>query len=145
MEKGFHIHLNREDSKNIYLSIESIKRRRNYEIIFRETSIFWNEHMKHFQNDFNHFYHVLELTFVNNSTDIVWEIIDESDEKISLRINYNPGILIFGFDITIEILREEDRILRLIKRIDKLEKDNEYILKLIQPFEEEIKKFKFDN
>ena len=144
MDKKYQIHLNRNDPKNIYLSIESIKQKMKYEIIFRETSLLWNEHMKHFQNDFDHFYHVLELTFANNSTDIVWNIVNECDETLSLNINYNPGILIFGFDITIEIPREEDRIERLIKKIERLEKENEYILSLIQPFEENIKNFKFD-
>jgi hypothetical protein len=115
-----------------------------YEIIFRETSLLWNEHMKHFQNDFDHFYHVLELTFTNNPTDIIWNIVNECDETLSLNINYNPGILIFGFDITIEIPREEDRIERLIRKIERLEKENEYILNLIRPFEENIKNFKFD-
>ena len=144
MEKGYLIHLNRVDSKNIYLSLESIQRKIKYEIIFRESSLLWNEHMKHFQNDFGHFYRVLELTFANNSTGILWEITDETDEKISLNITYNPGILIFGFDITIEIPREESRIEQLIRRIDKLERENEYILNLIRPFEENIKNFKFD-
>jgi len=144
MEKGYLIHLNREDPKNIYLSLESMQRKVKYEIIFRETSLLWNEHMKHFQNDFDHFYRVLELTFANNSTDILWKVVNECDEKISLNINYNPGILIFGFDITIEVPREEDRFEQLIRRIDKLERENEYILNLIRPFEENIKNFKFD-
>ena len=101
--------------------------------------------MKHFQNDFYHFYRVLELIFVNKSSDIKWKIVEELDEKLSLNLNYNPGILIFGFDITIEIPREEDKYERLIKRIIKLEEENKYILSLIQPFEENIKNFKFDN
>ena len=144
MDKKYQIHLNRNDPKNIYLSIESIKQKMKYEIIFRETSLLWNEHMKHFQNDFDHFYRVLELTFANNSTGILWEVVNECDEKILLNINYNPGILIFGFDIKIEIPREESRIEQLIRRIDKLERENEYILNLIRPFEENIKNFKFD-
>ena len=144
MDKKYKIHLNRDDPKNIYLSIENINLRMKYEIIFRETSLFWNEHMKHFQNDFDHFYRVLELTFVNHSTDIVWNIVNECDETLSLNINYNPGILIFGFNITIKIPREEDRIERLIKKVERLEKENEYILSLIRPFEENIKNFKFD-
>ena len=145
MEQGFLIDLNRVDSKNIYLSLESIQRKVKYEIIFRETSLIWNEHMKHFQNDFDHFFRVLELTFANNSKDIIWKVVNECDEKISLNIIYNPGILIFGFDITIEVPREEGRIEQLIRRIEKLERENKYILSLIQPFEENIKNFKFDN
>ena len=145
MDKKYQIHLNNNESNNIYLSIENINERKKYEIIFREASLFWNEHMKHFQNDFYHFYRVLELIFVKKSSDIKWNIVEELDEKLSINLNYNPGIFIFGFNITIEIPREEDKYEWLIKRIIKLEEENKYILSLIQPFEENIKNFKFDN
>ena len=82
MDKKYQIHLNNNESNNIYLSIENINERKKYEIIFREASLFWNEHMKHFQNDFYHFYRVLELIFVKKSSDIKWNIVEELDEKL---------------------------------------------------------------
>ena len=139
MDKKYQIHLNNNESNNIYLSIENINERKKYEIIFREASLFWNEHMKHFQNDFYHFYRVLELIFVKKSSDIKWNIVEELDEKLSLNLNYNPGILIFGFDITIEIPREEDRLERLIKKVEKIEKENKYLLNLFKD-QKELKK-----
>ena len=136
MNKEYQINLNRDKLKNAYLSIENMNERTKYEITLSEASSFWIQHMKHFQNDFNHFYGVLELTFMNQSNEVKWEVIKEMDEKLFLKIHYNPGIQIFGFDITIEIPREEDRMERLIKKIEKLEKDNRYILDFIQSFKD---------
>ena len=66
------------------------------------------------------------------SKEIQWKITKEEEEKISLNINYNPGLEIFGFNITFDILREEDRMERLIKKVEKLEKENQYILNLLK-------------
>ena len=42
------------------------------------------------------------------------------------------GLEIFGVNITFDILREEDRMERLIKKVEKLEKENQYILNLLK-------------
>ena len=139
MDTNYQIHLNRIKKKDIYLSIENKNERTKYEITFSEASPFWIQRMKYFQNDFDHFYRTLELIFVNQSKGMKWKITKEMKEKLFINITYDPGILIFGFDITFEIPREEDRIERLVKKVEKLEEENRYILDLIHSFEDKFK------
>tara|TARA_B100000963_G_C22504284_1_gene615282 strand:+ start:603 stop:1028 length:426 start_codon:yes stop_codon:yes gene_type:complete len=139
MDTDYQIHLNRIKNKDIFLSIENKNERTKYEITFSEASPFWIQYMKFFQNDFNHFYRTLELIFVNQSKGMKWKITNEMKEKLFINITYDPGILIFGFDITFEIPREEDRIERLIKKVEKLEEENRYMLTLIHSLEDKCK------
>ena len=138
MDDKYQIHLNRIEKKDIYLSVENKNERTKYEITFSESSSFWIQHMKFFQNDFDQFYRSLNIVFDNQSKGMQWKIIKETNEKISINMKYDPGILIFGFDITFEVPREEDRIERLVKKVEKLEKENQTILKLIQSFEDKL-------
>tara|TARA_Y100000590_G_scaffold466279_1_gene641089 strand:+ start:1796 stop:2203 length:408 start_codon:yes stop_codon:yes gene_type:complete len=128
MDNKYCIYLEKDESKNIYLSVENIKEHTKYEISINEISPFWLKNMKYFQHDFNNFYRILNLVFEKNSKEIQWKITEEKEENISLNINYNPGLEIFGFNITFDIPREEDRMERLIKKVEKLEKENQYIL-----------------
>ena len=120
------------EKKKIYLSVENLKEHTKYEIFINEISPFWLKNMKYFQHDFDNFYRILDLVFEKKSKEIQWNITKEEEEKISLNINYNPGLEIFGFNITFDILREEDRMGRLIKKVEKLEKENKYILNLLE-------------
>ena len=120
------------EKKKIYLSVENLKEHTKYEIFINEISPFWLKNMKYFQHDFDNFYRILDLVFEKKSKEIQWNITKEEEEKISLNINYNPGLEIFGFNITFDILREEDRMERLIKKVEKLEKENKYILNLLE-------------
>ena len=132
MDKQYHILINKDKKKNIYLSVENIKEHMKYEIHINEISPFWLKNMKYFQHDFDNFYRILDLVFEKKSKEIQWKITKEEEEKISLNINYNPGLEIFGFNITFDILREEDLMERLIKKVEKLEKENKYILNLLE-------------
>ena len=120
------------EKKKIYLSVENLKEHTKYEIFINEVSPFWLKNMKYFQHDFDNFYRILDLVFEKKSKEIQWKITKEEEEKISLNINYNPGLEIFGFNITFDILREEDLMERLIKKVEKLEKENKYILNLLE-------------
>ena len=139
MDTDYQIHLNRIKNKDIFLSIENKNERTKYEITFSEASPFWIQYMKFFQSDFHHFYRTLELIFVNQSKGMKWKITNEMKEKLFINITYDPGILIFGFDITFEIPREEDRIERLTKKVEKLEEENRYMLTLIHSLEGKCK------
>lgn len=139
MDTNYQVHLNRIKKKDIYLSIENKNERTKYEITFSEASPFWIQYMKFFQNDFHHFYRTLELIFVNQSKGMKWKITNEMKEKLFINITYDPGILIFGFDITFEIPREEDRIEQLIKKVEKIEEENRYMLTLIHSLEDKFK------
>ena len=132
MDNKYRIYLSVVTEKEIYLSVENIKEHTKYDISINEISPFWLNHMKYFQNDFDNFYSILDLAFEKKSKEIQWKITKEEEEKISLNINYNPGLEIFGFNITFDILREEDRMERLIKKVEKLEKENQYILNLLK-------------
>ena len=114
--------------KKIYISVENLKEHTKYEIHINEISPLWLSNMKYFHHDFDNFYRILDLAFVNNSKEIQWKIMKEEEEKISLNINYNPGLEIFGFNITMEIPREEDKTEQLMKKVKKLENDITYIL-----------------
>ena len=132
MDNKYRIYLSVVTEKEIYLSVENIKEHTKYDISINEISPFWLKHMKYFQNDFDNFYRILDLAFEKKSKEIQWKITKEEEEKISLNINYNPGLEIFGFNITFDILREEDRMERLIKKVEKMEKENQYILNLLK-------------
>ena len=129
MERDYIIFLDKDKENKVYLSIENKNERNKYEVYLNEISPFWLRNMKYFKNDFNHFYDILELVFIKKSKDIQWEILEETEQKIELNICYNPGLIIFGFDIIIELPREGDRIEKLIKKVEKLEKENKEILK----------------
>ena len=137
MDNKYRIYLAKDEKKNIYLSVENIKEHTKYEISINEISPFWLKNMKYFQHDFNNFYRILDLVFEKNSKEIRWKITEEKEEKISLNINYNPGLEIFGFNITFDILREKDLVERLTKKVEKLEKENQYILNLLKEKEKE--------
>tara|TARA_B100000686_G_C16785292_1_gene974801 strand:+ start:388 stop:810 length:423 start_codon:yes stop_codon:yes gene_type:complete len=134
MDNQYRIYLDKEENKKkkIYISVENLKEHTKYEIHINEISPLWLLNMKYFHHDFDNFYRILDLAFVNNSKEIQWKIMKEEEEKISLNINYNPGLEIFGFNITFDIFREEDRVERLIKKVEKLEKENQYILSLLK-------------
>ncbi len=129
MDTNYIIFLDKDKENKVYLSIENKSERNKYEVYLNEISPFWLRNMKYFKNDFNHFYDILELVFIKKSKDIQWEILEETEQKIELNICYNPGLIIFGFDIIIELPREGDRIEKLIKKVEKLEKENKEILK----------------
>ncbi len=129
MERDYIVLLDKDKENKVYLSIENKNERNKYEVYLNEISPFWLRNMKYFKNDFNHFYDILELVFIKKSKDIQWEILEETEQKIELNICYNPGLIIFGFDIIIELPREGDRIEKLIKKVEKLEKENKEILK----------------
>ena len=128
MDKQYHILINKDKKKNIYLSVENIKEHMKYEIHINEISPFWLKNMKYFQHDFDNFYHILDLAFVDNSNEIKWSIKNETEKSLILNIIYNPGLEIFGFNITMEIPREEDKTEQLIKKVKKLENEITYIL-----------------
>ncbi len=129
MERDYIVLLDKDKENKVYLSIENKSERNKYEVYLNEISPFWLRNMKYFKNDFNHFYDILELVFIKKSKDIQWEILEETEKNIQLNICYNPGLIIFGFDIIIELPREGDRIEKLIKKVEKLEKENKEILK----------------
>tara|TARA_B100001094_G_C18170308_1_gene794687 strand:+ start:2143 stop:2553 length:411 start_codon:yes stop_codon:yes gene_type:complete len=129
MERDYIVLLDKDKENKVYLSIENKNERNKYEVYLNEISPFWLRNMKYFKNDFNHFYDILELVFIKKSKDIQWEILEETEQKVELNICYNPGLIIFGFDIIIELPREGDRIEKLIKKVEKLEKENKEILK----------------
>ena len=132
MEKQYNIYINKDKKKNIYLSVENIKEHMKYDIHINEISPFWLKSMKYFNNDFDNFYRILDLAFVDHSNEIKWNIQNETEKILSLNIIYNPGLEIFGFDIIIEIPREEDRVEQLNRKVKKLEKDIRYILDKIE-------------
>ena len=132
MEKQYNIYINKDKKKNIYLSVENIKEHMKYDIHINEISPFWLKSMKYFHNDFDNFYRILDLAFVDHSNEIKWNIQNETEKRLSLNIIYNPGLEIFGFDIIIEIPREEDRVEQLNRKVKKLEKDIRYILDKIE-------------
>lgn len=128
MDKQYHILINKDKKKNIYLSVENIKEHMKYEIHINEISHFWLKNMKYFQHDFDNFYRILDLAFVDNSNEIKWSIKNETEKSLLLNIIYNPGLEIFGFNIIMEIPREEDKTEQLMKKVKKLENDITYIL-----------------
>ena len=132
MEKQYNIYINKDKKKNIYLSVENIKEHMKYDIHINEISPFWLKSMKYFHNDFDNFYRILDLAFVDHSNEIKWNIQNETEKSLSLNIIYNPGLEIFGFDIIIEIPREEDRVEQLNRKVKKLENDIIYILDKIE-------------
>ena len=99
MEKQYNIYINKDKKKNIYLSVENIKEHMKYDIHINEISPFWLKSMKYFHNDFDNFYRILDLAFVDHSNEIKWNIQNETEKSLSLNIIYNPGLEIFGFDI----------------------------------------------
>ena len=141
MEEDYQFHLEKDKSskKGLHLSLVNKEEYNKYEIYLNEISPFWIKNMKYFKNSFDQFYDILQLVFVNKSKEIQWSILEETEEKIEINIIYNPGLIIFGFDIIIEIPREEDRLERLIKKVEKIEKENKYLLNLFKD-QKELKK-----
>ena len=141
MEEDYQFHLEKDKSskKGLHLSLVNKEEYNKYEIYLNEISPFWIKNMKYFKNSFDQFYDILQLVFVNKSKEIKWSILEETEEKIEINIIYNPGLIIFGFDIIIEIPREEDRLERLIKKVEKIEKENKYLLNLFKD-QKELKK-----
>ena len=75
MDKQYHILINKDKKKNIYLSVENIKEHMKYEIHINEISPFWLKNMKYFQHDFDNFYRILDfkrktkmLPLIDNTT-----------------------------------------------------------------------------
>ena len=141
MQEDYQFHLEKDKSskKGLHLSLVNKEEYNKYEIYLNEISPFWIKNMKYFKNSFDQFYDILQLVFVNKSKEIQWSILEETEEKIEINIIYNPGLIIFGFDIIIEIPREEDRLERLIKKVEKIEKENKYLLNLFKD-QKELKK-----
>lgn len=91
-------------------------------------SPFWTEYGKYFQNDIKKLYDILQLCFNGNYQDITlssgmdWSYEIDTNDVIKLQLYYGG---LFGFNVCIEILKENTEVDKLTNVINELKKELE--------------------
>ena len=119
---------------NNTITITYTSERKKYFKIFRLDDNFWELNHMFFQNDFTKFYETLKLSFSEEECQVKWRINRKTEGKVTIEL-YNSD-RIFGFTILFDLIKEDNQIDLLEKRISNLEKENEELkgkLENIQP------------